>query len=205
MNFDKVISLKYGSNEIEYGIVKGSGDTVLLIKVGQGGSIYGYENKYLKIAKHINDKYGIGAVVSSNPYDKTDSLEQAINLIKEEFGEVDIYYMGNSNGAILGARFGYLHPEIKRMLLINGPLMINWPQTKLGGQMFEGERIVFVYGSKDASFRYVELIKNLLVGEKIRLEIIEGADHNFAGMDRVFFELVEKYLLSDGNKISHTL
>lgn len=205
VNFDKIISQKYGSNEIEYGIVKGSSNEILLIKVGQGGSIYGYENKYLKIAKHINDKYGIGAVVSSNPYDKTDSLEQAINLIKEEFGEVDIYYMGNSNGAILGARFGYLHPEIKRMLLINGPLMINWPQTKQGVQMFEGERIVFVYGSKDASFRYVELIKNLLVGEKIRLEIIEGTDHNFVGMDSEFLELAEKYLLSDGNKISHIL
>ncbi len=166
MNFDKIISQKYGSNE-------------------------------------INDKYGIDVVVSSNPYDKTDSLEPAINLIKEEFGEVDIYYMGNSNGAILGARFGYLHPEVKRMLLMNGPLMINWPQTKLGVQRFEGERIVFVYGSKDESFRYVKLINNLLVGEKIQLEIIEGADHNFVGMDREFFELTEKYLIGYGNKISH--
>ena len=195
MNFDKVLTREYKNEMIEYGIVYGDSKKVLLIKVGQGGSIYGYENKYLKIGAYMNEKYGVSVIVSSNPYDKTDSLGQAIELIEEEFEKASIYYMGNSNGAILGARFGCLYPQIKEMLLINGPLMINWPQTKKGVELFKGKKITFVYGSKDPSYRYVDLIRSLLVGDRVGLEIIEGADHNFKGMDVEFMELVEKCLI----------
>ena len=126
--------------------------------IGQNGSVYGYNNKYLKMAKYINLQYGCTIVVSSNPYDCTDSLGQALEVIKQEVNQdVNVYYMGMSNGAILGARFGHLHSEIKRMLLINGPLMINWPKTKKGLEKFEGESVVMVYGSLDPSFKYAEI------------------------------------------------
>ena len=35
---------------IDYGIVKGN-ETIVFIKAGQDGSMYGYQNKYLKIAR----------------------------------------------------------------------------------------------------------------------------------------------------------
>ena len=38
---------------IDYGIIEGN-NNILFIKVGQNGSIYGYDNKYLKIANNIN-------------------------------------------------------------------------------------------------------------------------------------------------------
>ena len=66
MCFDKIITKKFTDEVIiEYGIVKGSG-CILLIKVGRDGDIYGYENKYLKISKNINEKYGFSIVVASN-------------------------------------------------------------------------------------------------------------------------------------------
>ncbi len=149
-DFDEIVQQKYNDKEIGYGILYGTGEKALLIKTGQDGSIYGYEDKYLELACMINKKYGVSVVVSSNPYDRTDSLGQAIGIIRNKMAGVqDVYYMGNSNGAILGARFGHSHPELKKMLLINGSLMINWPQTKAGTEKFTGEKIVFVYGCGD--------------------------------------------------------
>ena len=102
--------------------------------------------------------------------------------------------MGHSNGALIGAWFGVNYPRIKRMLLVNGPLMYNWHKTKEGIQKFSGEKLVLVYGSLDQSFRYTELVKPL-ENEKIKLEIIEGQDHHFSKNTFDFKKLPEKFLL----------
>ena len=49
-NFDKII-------DETAGYIHGS-NKVLFIKTGQGGSIYGYENKYLDLAIEVNEKIG---------------------------------------------------------------------------------------------------------------------------------------------------
>ena len=46
-------------------IVKGS-TTMLFIKGSSGSTYYGYNNKYLDIARTINQKYGLTVAVSSN-------------------------------------------------------------------------------------------------------------------------------------------
>ena len=51
--FDKIIKSEFNGKIIEHGIVQGD-NTILLIKVGQNGSIAGYQDKYLKMAKNIN-------------------------------------------------------------------------------------------------------------------------------------------------------
>ena len=195
MCFDKIITKKFTDEVIiEYGIVKGS-SCILLIKVGRDGDIYGYENKYLKISKNINEKYGFSIVVASNFYTKEDSLENSIRLINEEFDSCrEIYFMGYSSGAIFGAKFAYLHPEIKKLLLINGPLMINWIHTKRGIERFKGDEVVFIYGSKDPSFRYIGLIDFINSIAKISIVSINGADHNFSKMIERFHLLPEEYL-----------
>ena len=195
MEYNKILSKKYKELIIDYGIIYGTGKMVVLIKTGQNGSIYGYNDKYLRMAIDINKKYSCTVVVSSNPYDCTDSLGQALEVIDEEVSqEAEVYFMGMSNGAILGARFGYLHPEIKRMLLINGPLMINWPQTKKGLEKFNGEFATMVYGSLDPSYMYAEMVGFIDNHRKIRLVKCEGADHNFKNMDEYFQRLSEEFL-----------
>ena len=69
LKFDEVIDDKYG-------VIKGSKD-VFFIKTGVSGSIYGYQNKYLKIAKRINYKYGLTVIVANNSSDVT--LENDFN------------------------------------------------------------------------------------------------------------------------------
>ena len=71
--FDNIVR----SNQIEYGILKGN-KTLFYIKTGNGGNIYGYEEKYLTMAKQIHGSYGYSVMVASNPVDIT--TEDGISL-----------------------------------------------------------------------------------------------------------------------------
>ena len=199
MRFDEIIELPLADEIIQYGIVYGS-NTIVFIKAGANGSMHGYENKYLRIAKSINQKYGYTVICSSNPdYCRENPLNQAIELIanyaeSKEFDDYEVFYMGHSDGASLGARYGYLYPKIKRMLLVNSPLFFNWHLIKDGMKQFTGEKAIFVYGDLDPSYKYVEML-NLIGNDRVKLEIIEGADHHFVGMLDDFIDLPNKYLL----------
>lgn len=199
-DYDKIVHSQLGEIAIiDYGIVKGN-ETIVFIKAGQDGSMYGYQNKYLKIADSINNKYGYTVICSSNPFDGTNPLDNAMKVIddyciEEDIKDYKIYYMGHSNGALIGAWFGANYPRIKRMLLVNGPLMYNWHKTKEGILNFSGERIVLVYGSLDQSIQYTGLIEPLL-NEKVKLEIIEGQDHHFSKDTFDFKTLPEKFLIN---------
>ena len=183
---------------IDYGIMKGS-NTIIFIKVGQDGSIYGYENKYLKIANSINSKYGYTVICSSNPFDGNNPLDNAMEVINKycsdsNYKDYEIYYMGHSNGGIIGAQFGFNYPKIKRMLLVNAPLMINLHKTKNGIKSFKGDKLVLVYGSLDQSYKYIELLSPLL-NDIVQLQIIEGQDHYFSKDTYDFKKLPEEFLL----------
>ena len=184
---------------IDYGIIKGD-EIIVFIKAGRNGSIYGYQNKYLEMANAINKKYGYTVICSSNPFNETNPLDNAMKFIEDYCNEQKIkkskiYYMGHSNGALIGAWFGSKYPKIKRMLLINGPLMLNWHKTKDGIKTFTGERMTFVYGSLDPSIKYTGLIEPF-VNETVKLEIIEGQDHHFSKDTFEFKELPERFLLN---------
>ena len=106
-NFDIIFSKTIDNEEVNYGIIEGN-NTVLFIKAGQDGSMYGYQNKYLTIANNINKNYGYTVICSSNPLRKSNPLEQAIKVIEDyckqkEFEDYKIYYMGLSNGGYVGA------------------------------------------------------------------------------------------------------
>lgn len=185
---------------INYGIIKGT-NTIVLIKAGLDGSMYGYENKYLRMANKINDKYGYTVICSSNPSCNVDPLADAMSIVEEytkeeQMDKYSIYYMGYSNGGLHGAWYGHKYPSIKRMLLVNAPLMFNWHKTKEGISLYLGERITLLYGSLDQSIGYIELLKPLL-DETKKLEIIDGEDHLFSKGIFDFTELPEKYLLNN--------
>ena len=82
MKYDKVFTKEFKDiATIEYGAIKGN-NTVVFIKVGQDGSINGYEDKYLKIATNLNKKYGYTVIVASNPFDGTNPLDHDMNVVK---------------------------------------------------------------------------------------------------------------------------
>lgn len=196
LKFDKEIHSKFEDIAIiDYGIVEGN-NIIVFIKAGQNGSLYGYQNKYIKMAKRLNKKYGCSVICSSNPFDGNNPLDNAMKIIEDyakRFDDFKIYYLGYSNGALIGAWFGIKYPKIKRMALVNGPLMYNLYKTKEGALLFKGESINFIYGEYDQSIGYVELLK-CIENDKIKVFIEEGQDHHFSKSEEDFQKIPEKYL-----------
>lgn len=187
--FDKIYSRTFGDKVIQYGVFEGS-DTVFFIKVGQDGSIYGYADKYMHLAKRVHDKFGFTCITSSNPYDGRDPLGNAFELMDEILGEYEVYYMGHSNGARAGALFGYKYPRIKAMVLSDAPLYdLDVKDINEGILRFEG-RAVTVYGTEDESYPYIHLLD-----DRIENVIIEGEDHNYTKDMEDLYGLPFKYLL----------
>lgn len=186
MKFDKVISEQYG-------VMKGNGNLVF-IKTGRGGTIYGCQNKYLHIASELRDDFGCTVIVSANPENSECDLVTELNEILSSEGDfTEIYFIGVSNGALVGAQQGYRCKKIKAMLLLNGPLMINWHKTRKGLEEFGGEKVRLVYGSLDPSYRYIELL-NLIESDVCDYVKLEGIDHNFTDNMEVFTSNIWKFL-----------
>lgn len=139
MKYDKEI-------QTQYGFIHGS-KTLVFIKTGRGGSIYGYQDKYVRISHAINDRFGYSVCVSANPPERESDLSEEIAFINQQQQLDDIYFIGVSNGALVGAQQGYRESRIKGMLLINGPLMINWYKTRKGIEAFCGKGYVCFMGN----------------------------------------------------------
>lgn len=182
---------------IDYGIIKGN-STILFIKAGQNGSLYGYKNKYLKMARRANKKYGCSVICSSNPFDGTNPLDNAFEVIDyyaKNFNDYKVYYLGFSNGALIGAWFGTKYEKIKRLCLVNGPLMYNLHKTKECVQKYDGEGITFVYGELDQSYKYLKLLEKI-ADDKIKIYTLHE-DHYFSLNEEDFQTLPDKYLFYD--------
>ena len=196
LKFDKEIHSKFDDIAIiDYGIVEGN-DTIVFIKAGQNGSLFGYQNKYIKMAKRLNDKFGCSVICSSNPFDGNNPLDNAMEVIEDyakRFDDYKIYYLGFSNGGLIGAWYGTKYPKITRMVLVNGPLMYNLHKTKEGALSFKGEFIKFIYGEYDQSTPYIELLKRI-ENDKIKVFIEEGQDHHLSKSEEDFQMIPEKYL-----------
>lgn len=197
MDYDIKLSKQFNDIAvIDYGIVKGN-NKIVFTKAGQNGSMYGYENKYLRIARTLNSKYGYTVICSSNPFDGNNPLDTDFSVVEEYckdngFDDYEIYYFGHSNGARIGITWGYQYPKIKKMVLVNSPIFINFHSLKEGLINISDKKIFLVYGEYDQSINYTELIKPLL-NDSIKLEIVKGADHDFTNMLDEFMELPDKY------------
>lgn len=194
VDFDEVIHRTFGNSIVEYGIIKGN-NTVIFTKAGANGSMRGYKNKYLSIGLKLHKKYGYSIVCSSNPVAIKESIGQGVEVIEQFIKEpYQIYYFGCSNGALMGARYAWKYPQIKRLALVNAPLMINWDKTKAGTLKFQGEQMVYIYGEKDSSAKFIGLL-DLINNPAKSVHIIPRADHQFVGMLEEFENLPEQYLV----------
>ena len=197
--FDLIKSIGNEENQVDYGFVFGGNrQKILLIKAGQGGSVYGYCNKYLKLACEMRDLYGFSVICASTPSSDISQMIQFAEVVKSEFEineQVQIYFMGMSMGASIGCRGRQLFPEISRFLLINPPMMINTPLICRSAKKFEGDMMTFVFGSFDPSVNLAGLLK-LHERENMHVEIVPGQDHHFSNNGFRLLELI-KLLDSD--------
>ena len=170
-------------------IVKGF-NTMLFIKGGSGSTYYGYNNKYLDIARTINEKYGLTVAVSSN------KLFSVIDL-KAEFQSVftalnnhyQVLFAGVSSGAVAAIEQSPDIYDLQKLLLINPPFTISLPKVKKSLEAKKDATFNFVFGSNDPTYRFLPLLDNVKSQSTINLKIVEGADHNFKGMEKEFKEL----------------
>ena len=111
--FDKII-------DDTIGYISGSNE-VLFIKTGQGGTIYGYNNKYIDLAAEVNEKYGWSVFVSATVTDDREAYCHDMKLLEQCLGnsEYEIYYLGVSKGGLIGIWHGANDAKIKRMIAIN--------------------------------------------------------------------------------------
>lgn len=196
LKFDKIVKSNLEDiTIIEYGIIEGN-NTIVFIKSGQNGSIYGYNNKYIKMAKRLNKKYECTVICSSNPFDGNNPLDNAFTVIEKytsKFEDYKVYYLGFSNGALIGAYFGINYPKIKRMLLVNMPLIYDINLIKNNLNNFNNEKVTIVYGSLDYSINLLENIKNIK-SNRLDIKVILNEDHYFSKDEEDFYSLPEKYL-----------
>ena len=170
--YDKVI-------EKQFGIIKGE-KYMVFIKTGRGGSIEGFENKYLNICSLLFEKYGYTFVVSANPKDSVCDLEEEIKCISKYVGDYkEIIFVGISNGASIGAAQCGKIEKIKNAVLINAPLTINFHRIKEGAKKFRGDSMYFLYGEEDPSFRYIEILSSIK-NNACKYKIIKGEGHDFS-------------------------
>ena len=199
-HFDKTVTLIQSGKEIEYGIIDGN-NTIIFIKSGMEGSCYGFKNKYVRIGRLLNERHGCSIISSSNPLGYQTDFAAEMSFIQEyamkhNLEDYKVYYLGHSNGAALGIINAYRFSEIKKLVCINAPLMMNPQQLIQGIKAFNSEKMYLVYGSKDPSFDMVKLYSEL-ESEKIDFVRVKNADHNFTGNLNFFIELPGILLFGD--------
>ncbi len=177
----------------DYGVVEG-GPTIVFIKPGKGGSVFGRDDKYEKMGKALRDKFGCTVVCSANDRDVDFASDMAFvqdYAAHRRFVDWKIYYFGNSEGALRGLQEARKFPKIQRALLVNPPLMMDLHKSILGAREFAGQSMSLLVGSKDPSAGIASQFSELS-GERFAVEMLDGVDHDFTGAQELFASLPEK-------------
>ena len=114
-----------GREKIEYGILFGN-EKIVFIKVGAGGNIRGYQDKYLRMAHRIHDKIGSTVICASNPED-IEYNEQVladkskiVDVAKElSLSDYKVYMFGTSDGAYYNFLLAKEVTETVKILCVN--------------------------------------------------------------------------------------
>ena len=181
MEFDQILEKSFDSGvAVTYGILRGTSEQVTLIKSGRGGTSRGYDDKYIKMAHRIHARTGGWVICASNPVGADDSslLDQAvIAQITDGMSSPALSLFGGSNGAYQALMLATRVP-VRRLVLVNMPLMLNFHKTCRALQVLDRTEKHFVYGSLDPSFSYLPFLERRAYPSTEILRI-EGADHNF--------------------------
>ena len=176
MEFDLIIERGEEGKKIEYGFLRG-GANVVFVKAGRGGTYRGENDKYLRFAAYLREKYGVSALCASNPEWCRSSRDTDASVLSELCcGEK--YLWGTSDGAFkcidLAENTGFC-----KMVLANMPLMINFYRTKERLKKLPSGQIAFAFGELDASMKFTPFLFSL----GCELVTLAGAEHCLAMTD----------------------
>lgn len=190
MTFDKIITKQVDRGTVEYGIIFGN-DKVVFIKAGAGGTIWGYEDRYLEMAHRVHERLGATVICASNSLRCLDMDMKTINWCAKKLGTQDCecYFVGVSDGAdqcISLARYG----STKKLLCINPSFVPSHNPTNRLILLSNIEKI-FVYGTKDEEGQnMIPALKDKYI-PNLEIKTVNGADHRFTGMSAEFISLVD--------------
>ena len=191
-NMKQVVAKDVGGEKVEYYIAWGN-EKIVFIKAGAGGSARGFQDKYIKMAERINERMGATVVCASNlcvPQEGVD--EEAIRWVISEKGFVDfeVYFVGTSDGAYKNLSLAKKFPQTVKTLGINASyITIEGLMDKL--KDLPNVDKVLICGTKDIdSMVYVEPIQKAGI-PKLKIQLVEGADHKFVGMLDEIISLVD--------------
>ena len=173
-----------------------SGNDVLLILTGIGGTTKGYENKYEKLANKIMQEYNFSVVIASSPQGSwlhtEQNLEYVINFINSKRnGNFKIFAMGSSVGANILLWHSNKYLQIKKILAINPIMNINIHLLK--SLQSTKQLVNVVFGEFDGSSKYSEFIPK---NENVKVDILPNVDHIFTNNLDLFINLPIVYLFS---------
>ena len=198
MMYDCVSQIELEDIALKYGCIYGN-EKIVYIKAGLGGDYLGYENKYLKVAKRLHQKYGCSVISVSNPRNENVRVDIGYDikiirsfLQKHKLYNPQLYFLGNSNGCFKGLELAANGIPFQRMILINMPLMINFHKTKRWIAEIPQTDIIAVYGNRDPSYSYVPFIDGIT--DNLKTVIMPDADHNFAGKMDEFIALADELI-----------
>lgn len=169
MDFDLVLERDSAGVKIEYGVLLGGEDTVF-IKAGSGGTYRGENDKYLRFAEYLREKYGVSVVCAANPEQSRSSIAADASVLAGFGGR--LYLWGTSDGAFKCIDIAE-KAVFQKAVLVNMPLMINFYKNKERLKKLPPERIAFAYGEHDASMKFTPFLASL----GCELEVIAGAGH----------------------------
>jgi pimeloyl-ACP methyl ester carboxylesterase len=196
------VSTPNGLEHYQSDVAKLDGNNnILVIIVGMNGSVYGYENKYFRIAKRANAIYGSTVFIFANDernwYAPKNYIDAVMRYVRENMlnkTEIKIKLFGYSAGASFASYYAWEYPEISNLLLVNPPLMNSLELTINSVRAFSGNATLVV-GKNDPYYKLGELFTLDKYSDIFNNVIIfDGADHFFKGLLNEFINLPFQYL-----------
>jgi hypothetical protein len=181
---------------IDVGILKGNTNKVIINYPGAGGTLEGYEDKYLKLAYLMQERIG-SVVLMNNVRVPTSEYHNILRTNLEDvidyciansvslFGVSDpeIYLMGFSNGAGAVAAVAHKYTQISKILLLAPAFGAGVKEVSEGLSEFKNE-VYIAIGKNDINVGYKsgETFKGLAKSASlVELVVIPDCDHQFRG------------------------
>ena len=193
LSYDKTINKTLSGEKLRYGLLYGN-EKIVFIKVGAGGSIRGYQGKYLKMAHRVHERLGATVICASNP-DTERGHEDADRAMIEsvaaeaEFASYEVYFVGTSDGGYHNLKLAKIVPQSVKFLGINASLNSVQDLTEKLQAIPDVPKLL-VYGTKDEDYIREPALRALKC-DNLEVITIEGADHDFTGMVEEFIALTD--------------
>lgn len=184
----------------------GKSNIAVVILTGLNGNENGFNDKYVKMAKILQEKHDANIFIFSTPsgvYENGKNfLERCISkvdevMVENEKEDYEIYCMGSSAGAWALGVYAFEFLKIKKVLMINPVLSLNYNKLLNGLKKLEAETDLII-GDNDPSRPFLFIAKSA-ERENLRVEVLPNVDHVFSGDEnfQLFLNLPDKYFYKE--------